>query len=268
MRVGIVGCGTIGRVLVEGLVGFEPVESLALFDRVPEAAAALAKSHAGARAVAGLEELVDASDFVVEAASQEAARTVVPAALGAGRSVLLLSVGALSDDAFMAATLDAAARGPGRLHIPSGAIGGLDALASAAQAGLDDVLLTTRKPPPGLAGAPYLAEKGISLDGLERETIVFEGTARDAVRAFPANVNVAAAVAVAGVGFDETRVRVVADPAAATNRHEVVARGAFGELRVSVSNRASPSNPKTSHLAALSALATVKQAARGTHFGP
>jgi aspartate dehydrogenase len=158
--------------------------------------------------------------------------------------------------------------GPGRLFIASGAVAGLDALASAAQGGLEEVTLTTRKPPAALEGAPYLVESGRSLVGLRGETTVFEGSAREAVRAFPTNINVAAAVSLAGVGFDRTRVRIVADPASTTNRHEVVARGAFGELQLAVSNRPFPSNPKTSHLAALSALASVKQAARGTHFGP
>jgi aspartate dehydrogenase len=268
MRVGIVGCGTIGRAVVEGLAAVPEVTAVALFDRRAEAAAALVGRHRAARALGSLEELVDASDLVVEAASQEAARSVVRAALGAGRSVLVMSVGAFADDAFLGEALAAAARGPGRLLIPSGAVGALDALASAAEAGLDEVTLTTRKPPAGLRGAPYLVERGLTLERLAGATVVFEGTAREAVSAFPANVNVAAAVAIAGVGFDRTRVRVVADPAATTNRHEVHARGAFGELAVTVDNRPFPSNPKTSHLAALSAIASVKRFARGTHLGP
>ena len=268
MRLGLVGCGTIGRALVEGLASFAPVEAIALFDRRPEAALSLASADPRARVVRSLEELIASSDFVVEAASQEAAREAVPAALAAGRGALLMSVGALSDGPFLARVLAAAERGPGRLHIPSGAIGGLDALASAARGGLESVTLTTRKPPAALEGAPYLVERGRSLAGLAAETVVFEGTAREAVRAFPANVNVAAAVSVAGIGFDRTVVRVIADPRSETNQHEVVARGAFGELRVEVSNLPFPSNAKTSYLAALSALASVRQAALGTHFGP
>lgn len=268
MRVGVVGCGTIGRALVEGLAGFAEVTEVLLFDRRGEAAAQLARAHPSARVAEDLKELVAGSDLVVEAASQEAAREVAPAALGAGRHVLLMSVGALADEAFLAVLLAAAGKGGARLSVPSGALGGLDALASAAEGGLEEVTLTTTKPPGALAGAPHLEQSGFSIDGLAGPTVVFEGSAREAVSAFPKNVNVAAAVSLAGAGFDRTRVRIVADPAATTNRHEVFARGAFGELRLRVDNRPFPSNPKTSHLAALSALASVKRAALGTHFGP
>lgn len=268
MRVGVVGCGTIGRAVVEGLAGFEAVTEVLLLDRQPEAATRLAAAHPAARVAGDLDELVAGCDLVVEAASQEAARAVAPPALAAGRDVLLMSVGVFADDAFLEAALVSARSGSGRLSIPSGALGGLDALASAAEAGLDEVTLTTTKPPAALQGAPYLERRGESLEGIGGPQVVFDGSAREAVSAFPKNINVAAAVSLAGVGFDRTRVVIVADPGAATNRHELHARGAFGELRLSVDNRPFPSNPKTSHLAALSALASVKRAALGTHFGP
>ena len=268
MRLGIVGCGAIGRTLVEGLDDFASVTTVVLFDRRAELAKALTKGHPKASVAKSLDELVAASDLVVESASQEAAREVVPRALSAGKSVLVMSLGALSDDALWAQATKAAKESKGRLLLPSGALGGLEAVASASHDGLDEVRLTTRKPPAALEGVEYLRARKVSLEGLKGPLVVFDGSAREAVRHFPANINVAAALSLAGIGFDRTRVVIVADPQATTNRHEVYARGAFGELRCEVSNVPSRSNPKTSHLAALSALAAVKNAASGLHFGP
>jgi aspartate dehydrogenase len=268
MRVGVVGCGSIGRTLARALVRFAPVTKLALFDLDPAKADALARLHRRYRAVRSLAALVRASDLVVEAASPRAAAEVAPAALRAGRQVLLMSVGALADDRLRAQVLGIAARGRGRILVPSGAVGGLEVVASAAAARLFEVTLTTRKPPAALSGAPYLVRRGVDLRRLRAPRVVFSGTAREAVRHFPANINVAAALSLAALGFDRTRVILVADPRASTNEHEVVARGDFGTLRCTVSNVPFADNPKTSYLAALSAVATVKSAARGVHFGP
>lgn len=268
MRVGIVGCGSIGKTVAEGLVGFKPVTSLSLLDLDPARARDLARLHRRYRAAASLQGLVRASDLVVEAASQGAVREVGAAALKAGRDVLFMSLGALCDDRLWATLRRHAAASGARVLVPSGALAGLEAVASANAAGLDEVTLTTRKPPKGLAGVKYLEERGVDVLALREPTEVFRGSARDAVRAFPANVNVAAALSLAALGFDRTRVVVVADPGTTVNRHEVVARGAFGELHCEVANLPFPENPKTSYLAALSALQTVKNAALGLHFGP
>ena len=121
--------------------------------------------------------------------------------------------------------------------------------------------LTTRKPPKGLSGAPYLVQQGIDVDNLTEPKVVFEGNALEAVKAFPANVNVAAALSLAGIGPVETRVRVIADPRATSNSHEVVAEGAFGRLQAMTENMPSPRNPKSSYLASLSACAELRNAA-------
>lgn len=268
MRVGIVGCGSIGRTVARGLVKFKPVTAVALLDLDPARSRALAALHARYRAVAALPALLRASDFVVEAASQDAARSVGPAAARAGKDVLFMSLGALADDRFWRSLRRLAARSGARFWIPSGALAGLEAVVSAGAGTLEEVTLTTRKPLKGLVGVKYLEERGIDVEGIQKPTVVFQGSARDAVRHFPANVNVAAALSLAGLGFDRTRVEIVADPSLKRNTHLVVARGAFGELRCEVANVPSPDNPRTSYLAALSAVATVKNAALGVHFGP
>jgi aspartate dehydrogenase len=268
MRVGIVGCGSIGRTVARALVSFRPVSSVVLFDLDPAKAAALAKLHHRFRAVRSTDAIVKASDLVVEAASQGAAREVGLKALHAGKECLLMSLGALSDDRLWSAMVRAASRSGGRILVPSGALGGLEAVASASAARLTEVTLTTRKPPAALAGVAYLEKRAVRLAAIRKPTVVFSGSARQAVRHFPANINVAAALSLAALGFERTRVVIVADPKARTNSHEVVARGQFGELRCTVSNVPFPDNPKTSYLAALSAVATVKNAARRVHFGP
>jgi aspartate dehydrogenase len=148
-----------------------------------------------------------------------------------------------------------------QVRIPSGALCGLDGIRSAMEAGLHSVTLTTRKPPKGLSGAPYLEERGIDLGKLTEAMIVFEGSALDAVQAFPANVNVAAALSLMGIGPKETRVRIIADPKATENSHEVTAEGAFGRLQTITINLPSPRNAKSSYLASLSAVAELRAAA-------
>ena len=268
MRVGIVGCGTIGRTIVESLRDFAPVERLLLYDHVDARAREAAALNPKASVAASLDEVIAQSDFVVEAASQAGAREVAPRALSAGKDLLLMSLGALSDDAFWNDLRAKAESSPGRLYLPSGALGGLEAVVAGSQAGLEEAVLTTRKPPAALKGVKYLEERGIHLGKITKPLLVFDGSAREAVRLFPANINVAAALSLAGLGFDRTRVRIIADPASKTNRHHVRVRGAFGELECEVANVPAPGNPKTSYLAALSAVATVKNAARHIHFGP
>ncbi len=268
LRVGVVGCGSIGRTLARKLAAFKPVSRITFFDIEGARARALASMNDRYRAATSLLALVRRSDLVVECASQAAAREVAPAALREGRDVLIMSLGALADERFWRDLRAVAARTGATILLPSGALGGLEAVASAASAGLTEVSLTTRKPPRALAGSPYLQAKGFDPSTVRKPTVVFRGSARSAVRRFPANINVAAALSIAGVGFDRTRVTIVADPEATSNEHEVVAKGAFGVLRASVKNAPFPDNPKTSYLAALSAVSSVKNAAMGIHMGP
>jgi aspartate dehydrogenase len=151
--------------------------------------------------------------------------------------------------------------------VPSGAIGGLDILKGARIGGLEECRLTTTKPPRALKGAPGIMELGIDLDAIDSPTVVFEGPANQAVRLFPKNVNVAAAVSLAGIGSERTTIRVVADPAAERNAHEFVARGAFGEASVRLVNLPSPANPKTSYLVILSLIAALRSLGETLQLG-
>jgi aspartate dehydrogenase len=127
---------------------------------------------------------------------------------------------------------------------------------------VDSVTLTTRKPPKGLVGAPYVVEQGIDLDSLREETVVFEGSAREACQGFPANVNVSAALSLAGIGPDRTRVRILAVPGGTVNQHRIEVRGEFGRLAVEIENVPSPANPRTGLLAIFSSIASLAEIAR------
>lgn len=206
-----------------------------------------------------IEELLHSVDLVIESASQNAVRLFVPRALEAGCDVMILSVGALADEELRKNLFRLAQQNNCKLYFPSGAVVGIDGINSASAAEISSVTLTTRKPPSGLAGAPYVVCKGIELEKIEKETLLFEGSASEAVKAFPANVNVAATISLAGIGFERTKVRVIADPALSRNVHEITVEGEFGKFFTRVENLPSPENPKTSYLAALSAISTLKK---------
>lgn len=243
---GIVGCGAIGGQIARTVQDWDRYEEIHVHDQVPERAASLA-DEVGPAASVPMDEACSA-DVVVEAASQDAVRTVGEQALANGAVFVVMSVGALADDALARDLAKRAEASDGELLVPSGAIGGLDALAGARQADLERAELTTTKPPASL---------GMDED-FDRE-VLFEGPARKAVAEYPENVNVAAALSLAGLGFDETRVRIVVDPDVGSNRHRIDVAGAFGELTVEVENEPSPENPKTSFLAALSVIGLLRR---------
>ncbi|MDO9415553.1 aspartate dehydrogenase [Pararhizobium sp.] len=188
--------------------------------------------------------------LVVECASHSAVRETLPKILEAGIDVILVSIGALSDSSTEQRLRAAERRGGSRLTLVSGAIGGLDMLRAANLGGLNFVIYSGTKPPQAWIGTH--AEALLDLPVLTKRTMFFDGSAREAAALYPKNANVTAAVAIAGVGFDKTRVRLFADPDATENTHELEACGAFGTLNVKLMNNPLPDNPKTSWLAALS----------------
>ena len=258
LKVGVVGCGTIGseicRAIDEGQV-LARLVGISDIDRTK--AEGLARGLQTSVPVMHLTDLIQASDLVLEAASKAAAPAIIRGALERSRDVLIMSVGGLLE--YAEEMLQLARRQGKQLYVPSGAIGGLDAIKGAMVGKVSRVTLTTRKPPRGLEGAPYVVEKGIDLKALKEPTIIFSGSAREAVPAFPANVNVAAALSLAGIGADETVVRILADPTCDKNIHEIEAEGEFGRLSVRMENVPSPHNPKTSYMAALSAIALLRR---------
>ena len=259
MKVGLVGCGNIASALCEAMAdGRIGAEVSGLTDVDVEKAERLRQQHKLNAAIGTLDETAAGCDFLVEAAVAAVVPDVVRSAAKHGVDCLIMSLGGLMLNPEL---FGVARQGNILICMPSGAICGLDGIRSAMQAGLDSVTLTTRKPPAGLKGAPYLVNNGISVDGLTAPLVVFDGSALDAVKAFPANVNVAAALSLAGIGAERTKVRVIADPAATTTSHEIVAIGPFGELRAMTNNLPSPNNPKSSYLASLSAIAELRTAA-------
>lgn len=259
MKVGLVGCGNIGADLCIALQrGTIPAEIVALTDIDESHARKLLNSFNLNAKICGLDENAGTVDYLVECAQPSVVEDVVAAAIRHHRDCLIMSVGGLMDHPDLIA--EARERGVD-IRIPSGAISGLDGIRAAMEAGLHHVMLTTRKPPKGLAGAPYLVENGIDVENLTDAMVVFEGSAREACRAFPHNVNVAAALSLAGIGPDQTRVRLIADPRATVNSHEIVVEGAFGSLKTVTENMPSPRNPKSSYLASLSAVAELRAAA-------
>lgn len=262
-RIGILGLGTIGRAVARALAGGMPGLVLAgATARDAGRARAFLSSLPGAPPCLAFEELVDRVDVVVEAATQAALVELAPAVLDAGRDLVVLSVGALLD---RPEWVERAAAHGARIHAPSAAIAGLDGLKGAAVDGhLDSVVMETRKPPRGLTGAPGIAR--LDLSAITAPTCVFEGTAREACRTFPANVNVVAAVSLAGLGPDRTRIRILADPAIDRNRHTVTAEGAFGRLRIEIENVPSE-NPRTGKLSYLSTIAYLRDLAAPLRIG-
>jgi len=258
IKIGIVGCGAIGKVIARAVDRGDVPGAVngAICDRKQEPTEQFCATLKQEPPVLPLTELVQRVDLVVECASAAAVPDVATAALNAGRDLMLLSVGALHDEELLS-RLREKARDAGRsIYLPSGAIAGLDGIKAAGMAGLDEVVLTTRKPPRSLMGAPGLDDEDFS--SLTGEKIIFEGPASEAVKLLPANVNVAASLSLAGIGFERTLVRVVVDPEADRNEHHLVVTGEFGRLEVKVQNVQCPDNPRTSYLAALSAIATLK----------
>ncbi|MCX6677498.1 MAG: aspartate dehydrogenase [Methanothrix sp.] len=267
IKIGLVGCGAIGTEIAKAVdCGAIDANLVAVCDHNPATAMELIDSLQHKPVKAKLEELVSLSDVVVEAASQKAVPAVARAALEKGKRLMIMSVGALADREFYAEVKALAKEHGSRVYLPSGAISGLDGLKSAGVGRIRSVTLTTTKNPIGLKGAPYIIENKIDLDLLAGPTLIFEGSALQAVRAFPANVNVAATLFLAA-GEGEVHVKVVADPGIHVNRHEIVVEGDFGRISTLVENIPSPRNPKTSYLAALSAIATLRSIVEPVKIG-
>lgn len=228
------------------------VEQASLLDGVRQAAPGIAVADS----IAGLAAL---PKFVVEAAGHAALKAHGVEVLKRGSDLLVVSVGALADPALREALAAAAGQGGAKMLLVSGAIGGIDALAAARQGGLDSVRYTGRKPPKAWKGTP--AEKVLDLDKVTAATPIFEGRPDDASRLYPQNANVATTIALAGIGFERTAVRLLADPAADGNIHEIEAEGAFGRMKLEFRGKPLPDNPKTSSLTAFCVLRALRNRA-------
>lgn len=259
MKVALVGCGNIGADLCIAQQKGDLAATIATLTDVDGERAQLLKRTFQLEAdICALDDAAASVDFLIECAGAGAVKEVVEAAIRHHKPCLVMSVGALMGQPEL---LEQARAHQVQVRIPSGALCGLDGVRNAMEAGLHHVMLTTRKPPKGLAGAPYLVEHNINVEDITEEQVIFEGNALEAVKAFPANVNVAGALSLNGIGPKETMVRIIADPNALENSHQIVAEGAFGRLEATTHNLPSPRNPKSSYLASLSACAELRNAA-------
>ena len=256
-RVAIAGFGAIGRVVAEALDrGIDGLALTAVSARDTARAVRAMAGFAHPVPVLPVARLAEVADIVVECAPAALLRDIAEPALAAGRTLIVLSCGALLDNSDL---IDLARRQKGRILVPTGALLGLDAVQAAAEGHISRIHMITRKPPTGLDGAPYLVEHGISVAGLDQALRVFTGTAREAARGFPANVNVAAALALAGIGPDRTTIEIWADPAVDRNIHRIEVEADAARFTLQIENVPSDDNPKTGRLTPLSVIALLRK---------
>jgi aspartate dehydrogenase len=259
MNICIIGGGFIGSTIAREIEKIDEIESILIVDKYKERVEELAKSCRKVSFTPDLDSILDKVELVVESASQEAVGEYGPMVLESGTDLVVLSVGAFVNLELFERCKSLAKEKNCKLYVPSGAVAGTDGLRSASVGRIDEVILISYKPPSALKDVEYLQRKGVDLDAIERATTVFNGHAQDAVRYFPKNINVAATVSLTGVGFEKTTVRIVADPNIRRNIHRLIVKGEFGEIECNARNLPSAENPRTSILAALSAIATVKK---------
>jgi aspartate dehydrogenase len=266
LKIGIVGCGTIGSFLAK-YVDSELIQSAvlaALCDVDLAKAKKLSNSLRSKPPICSTQELIIRSDLVVEAASASVSGKLAVEVIKRGKDIMVMSTGGiLREDRILQLAYEKGCR----IYVPSGALCGLDGVKSASTGVIDEVILTTRKPPAALEGAPYIVQNNIDLSKVVGEVTIFEGSAEDAIKGFPQNVNVAAALGLAGIGTKRTKVRIVTSPGYTTNSHEVEVRGSFGRLYTRADNVPSPENPKTSMLALLSSAATLRGIVENVRIG-
>ena len=256
LSVGIGGLGAIGLPVARWLASRPPGLRLAAISARDRARAATRLAAEGIQApVVALSELPARAEIVVECVPAAVFDEITRPAVAAGRILLVLSAGALLDRLALA---EEARRTGARIIVPSGALLGLDAVRAAAHGSIRSVRLVTRKPPGGLAGAPYLEQHRISVEGLTAPLRVFAGTAREGARGFPANVNVAAALALAGVGPDATELEIWADPTVTRNTHRIEVDADSTRFTMTVEGVPSAENPRTGRLTPLSVIACLK----------
>lgn len=253
MKIGLIGEGAIGQYVARelGARGLGPGVIVVRPHRLEPPGA-----RAGLR-VARPADLPDDIDLMVDCAGHAGLAAHGAAILRRGIDLVSVSLGALADPVLEQDLTAAAVAGGAQLHLASGAIGALDCLQAARVGGLTDVTYTGRKPPRGWQGSA--AEDRIDLSNLRRAETHFDGTARQAATMYPKNANVAAAVAIAGVGFDLTRVKLIADPQVTANIHEIHASGSFGSFAFRIEGTPLPDNPRSSALAAMSVISAIER---------
>lgn len=259
-KVAVIGYGSIGKEIIASAKRQEipNAKIVAVFDKQSQVINSVDNQNSDVHLFSEFDEFYNSQiysnlDVIIECASKDAVKEYGKKIIESKKDLIVLSVGAFSDKKYLVELQDLSNLNNTKILIPTGAIAGLDSIRSVKKY-LDSLSITTTKHPKSLAGAPFFKRSKIKLDDINSETVLFEGNAFTAIELFPANVNVAVATALAGIGLEKTRVSIKADPLISVNKHEIVAKGSFGEIHIIVQNIPSPSNPKTSYLASLSAI--------------
>jgi aspartate dehydrogenase len=267
MRITIVGLGSRGTKLAEAADKMMEVKRIYLLDVKKERAEEVAATINKAEIIDNIDEELYHCDLVIECATQSAAKEIIPKVVARGVDIMVMSVGALVDDEFRQSVTEKAAQCDAKVYIPSGAICGTDGLRSSAIGEVEEVELITTMPATSFDDVPYVVKEGIDLKSIKEKTVLFTGTAREAVQLFPRNVNVAAIVSIMGVGFDRTKVTIAADPETKINAHELKIKGEFGKLCTHTYNVPSTINPRTSNLAVFSAISALERIVKNQWIG-
>jgi aspartate dehydrogenase len=260
-KIGLLGCGAIGTQIALAIdEGKIPAVLTHIFDDSKEKSSTLYAKLQNKPEVVQNSHLLSSNsvDIVVEAASQDAVKDAALSILQNKKDLMIMSVGALLDESIYDILSDACQDFKKTIYLPSGAIAGLDGIKSIKDE-LDSLSITTTKHPRSLKGAKFFENSEINLDDITSKTTIFEGTAKEAVSQFPANINVAALLSLTGIGSEKTRVTIVADPNTDKNTHHIEASGSFGKMTFTIENFPDSKNPKTSRLAILSAIETLRK---------
>jgi aspartate dehydrogenase len=263
-RVAVAGLGAIGAAVVRELDrGIEGLALAAVSAQNIEKHRAWLDALKTVPEALPIEKLADAPDIVVECAPSRLVRSIVAPVVARGKTAIVLSVGALLENEDL---IDLAKENGGQIVVPTGALIGLDAVTAAAEGTIHSVRMVTRKPLQGLAGAPHLVENNLSIEGLTEPLRIFEGTAREAAKGFPANLNVAVALSLAGIGPDRTRVEIWADPTVTRNTHRIEVDSDSARFSMSIENIPSE-NPRTGRITALSVIACLRKQRASLRIG-
>lgn len=254
--VAIAGLGAIGRKVGERLdEGIPGLRLAAVSARNVERAAGIVAKYRNPVPIAPVEKLIEFADIVIECAPADIFTEIAEPVVRAGQTLLVISVGALIAHPEISKLANETGA---RILVPTGALLGLDAVQAAAEGRIESIRMISRKPPIGLMGAPFLIEHGIDLRGITKPLKLYEGSAREAVKGFPANLNVAAALSLAGIGPDRTIIEIWADPQLTRNTHTIVVVSDSAEFTMTIANIPSE-NPKTGKITALSIIAALRK---------
>jgi len=261
MKVGLIGCGAIGTELAKFIDDNKDMQLIGLADideaRINNLKKLLRNSQPESL---DMDSVIEKSELVIEAASQKAAKELLIKIKDKEKKAMFMSTGGLIG------SIELLKNSKSGIYVPSGAVSGIDGVKAASIGKIKSVSLTTTKHPNGLKDAPYVKENNIDISAINKKKAIFKGNLEDAIKGFPQNINVAATLSIAS-NFKKLKVKIVADPNAKTNTHEIRIVGDAGKIKIKTENVPSPANPKTSYLAVLSAIATLKQITENARIG-